>query len=160
MGKRLELEGQVFGRLTVLAFAGVKDTLSRWLCKCECRNKVIVIGRNLRSGVTKSCGCQKGNGKTTHGQSQRTKEYRAWSAMLTRCYNTKQKTYGYYGGRGVTVCERWHSFEAFFEDVGKAPAPEYSIDRIDPDGNYEPLNVRWATKAEQSSNQRRFKQAG
>lgn len=94
----------------------------------------------------------------THGdcpRGNRSTEYRTWNAMLQRCENGKSPNYSNYGGRGISVCERWHSFELFLSDVGRKPTPEHSIDRYpNNDGNYEPGNVRWATPKEQSRNQR------
>lgn len=82
-----------------------------------------------------------------------TKEYNSWRAMLNRCFNPNTKYYERYGGRGITVCDQWRrSFATFLADVGKAPSPKHSIDRIDNDGNYEPGNCRWVTQAEQNKN--------
>ena len=95
--------------------------------------------------------------KIKHGQSkrgQRTSEYQIWRGMKTRCQNSKSYAYKYYGGRGIQVCKRWQDFRNFFTDMGKRPGPEYSIDRIDNDGNYEPGNCRWATPHEQRVNSR------
>lgn len=89
--------------------------------------------------------------RTIHGMSK-TPEFRAWASMIQRCLNPNSSRYYRYGGRGITICARWQSFEAFFADVGRRPAPEYSIDRIDNDGDYEPANVRWATRSEQQRN--------
>lgn len=95
---------------------------------------------------------------TTHGMS-RTPEYGIWAAMIHRCTNSRAQTFDYYGGRGISVCERWReSFAAFIEDIGRRPSSTHSLDRIDNDGNYEPGNVRWATPFEQMNNQRRSRQ--
>jgi hypothetical protein len=95
--------------------------------------------------------------KTTHGQT-RTSEYYTWTNMKSRCSNENVESFQWYGARGIKVCEEWaESFEAFFEHVGRKPGPEYSIDRIDSDGDYEPGNVRWATWTEQARNKRKRK---
>lgn len=83
-------------------------------------------------------------------------EHRAWIAMVKRCTNPKDVAYQHYGGRGITVCSRWlESYEAFWEDMGRRPSADHSLDRIDVDGDYEPSNCRWATKQQQMQNMRR-----
>lgn len=82
----------------------------------------------------------------------RTPEYNAWVNMRQRCRNPKQKWYHKYGGRGITICEEWETFDNFIKDMGKRPTPKHSIDRIDNDGNYEPKNCRWATQHQQVLN--------
>jgi hypothetical protein len=99
-------------------------------------------------------------GKTiiTHGESwgkNRTKEYQAWAGMLNRCTNTKSKRYPEWGGRGITVCARWLKYENFLEDMGRAPSPKHSVDRIKNELGYSKENCRWATPREQSNNTRR-----
>lgn len=94
--------------------------------------------------------------RRTHGMS-RSPEYKSWCGMKERCYNKNNKKYKDYGCRGIIVCNRWHNFENFFEDMGKKPSKNHSIDRIDNDGNYEPNNCRWATSLQQARNKRDVK---
>ena len=97
--------------------------------------------------------------RTTHGQSsggRTSHEYNSWSAMHQRCNNLKNDDYRLYGGRGITVCERWSKFENFLADMGKRPTADHSIDRFpDKGGNYEPDNCRWASDPEQTRNMNR-----
>lgn len=159
------MTGRKFGRLTAIAREGSnRSGVSLWRCRCDCGAEPLILGVNLRRGDTRSCGClhrekarQTAMSLTKHGEKRRgqpqTKEFQAWVAMNTRCSNPRQHRYERYGGRGITVCERWrHSFQQFLADVGRAPSKAHSLDRIDNDGHYEPGNVRWATKREQTLN--------
>lgn len=132
-----------------------------WKCQCVCGNIKSIVYGALQSGSTKSCGCLKSQliskATTLHGHAKKgqiSSEFQSWRSMIYRCYNTNDKMYNYYGGRGIFVCDRWlNSFENFIEDMGLKPDKTYSIDRIENDGNYFPDNCRWATDLEQNNNQ-------
>lgn len=149
------LTGQTFGRLTVIRRDGNSKAGERmWKCRCECGNIHRAGGVRLTSGVTMSCGCWRrevtGLIHRTHGM-RHTPEYRAWANARARCYNSKCQGYKNYGGKGITVCERWRTFENFFADMGLRPSADHSIDRKDNFGNFEPGNCRWATRIEQNN---------
>lgn len=147
-----------FGRWTAISKVGK----NRWLCRCKCGVEKVVLRASLRSGGSRSCGCLKLETSSSNGRMRRvhgltkTPLYVAWNGMIRRCYNPKCSGYKNYGGRGIMVCKRWlKSLHDFCSDMGDRPGPEYSLDRINNDGNYEPGNVKWATKKEQSFNTRR-----
>lgn len=137
-----------------------------WRCRCVCGTVKEIFNSSLKKGLnggSRSCGCKRQqliaeHGYSAHGYSK-TKTYRCYNNMLARCYNKKNPGYHNYGGRGIKVCMRWKmSFENFLADIGECPSPKHSLDRYpNNDGNYEPGNVRWATKLEQSRNTRRNK---
>jgi len=162
--KALELKGQRFYRLLV-----IKDVCRggelRWLCMCDCGERVVKRGSDLKRGFIKSCGCFNSEvvvkRNKTHGLSK-TRFYRIWQAMKDRCLNPKNYRYQYYGGRGIRVCKRWLKFENFRDDMfrsykihcNKNGIKNTSINRVDNNGNYKLSNCNWATQKEQVNNRR------
>lgn len=154
MPKTRDLIGITFGRLTVIEWAGRDRGNHAWKCLCECGNYIVARSGPLGAGVTKSCGClareQRQQFKIeakTHGNSQ-TATYGAWSRMKSKCQNDKNPRYRDYGGRGITVCERWNdSFENFLADMGDKPAGT-GLGRIDKSKGYAPENCKWMTSFE------------
>lgn len=170
--KLIDITGTRFGRLLVVRKS---ERPRMWECLCDCGSVKEVSGSNLRNSSIKSCGClaqewaknlganpefiAKRAAKTTkHGHKRRdliTVEYRTWLAMKRRCYDTRCKEFPNWGGRGITVCERWRqSFDAFLSDMGPRP-PGHSIDRLNPNEGYEPSNCRWATLEQQGGENKR-----
>lgn len=154
--KKLELAGQVFGKLTVLKFSGKgKGDKNVWECSCSCGNICVVSTMNLRKGCTNSCGCLRGKGKPAikHGLSG-SKQYNSWFNMKTRCNYTKDKCYAEYGGRGITYESKWETFEGFWEDMGSTYIDGFTLERKDPNGNYTMTNCIWIPRGDQGRNKR------
>ena len=164
--------GSRYGRLTVVERAPKTSRHARWRCTCDCGNESTPLDFSLSAGKSTSCGCvaaEKAKARwanatpemyrdradnapnKSHGMSKH-RAFKSWSDMKARCLNQKHKWYPTYGGRGITVCERWLSFEVFWRDIGSSWFPGAQIGRIDNNGNYEPHNVRWETAAQQQSN--------
>ena len=158
--------GEVSGNLKIVARSDPprRDNRTMWDVYCDWCGVV----KSMRSDHfirDKSCGCVRdklsGKSNIIHGAAVNggvTSEYKAWTYMKKRCYSTKYDFYKCYGGRGIKVCDEWlHDFQAFFDHIGPRPEKGYSVDRINPDGNYEPGNVRWATVEQQVNNKSKVK---
>lgn len=162
MSRLKNLVGMKFGRLTVLERAD--DRVNKkgkhsimWKCLCECGNIKVISRNSLLSHNVQSCGCLRAE-KTRerrfrHGL-RNTQLYRAWSNIKTRCYNPKKDTYAYYGGKGITMCQEWlNNFMAFYNwSMNNGYKKGLTIDRLNPNGNYEPSNCRWVTASQQQNN--------
>lgn len=161
MPKVINMTGKKCGRLTVLERAeNDEHGTSMWLCRCDCENSVLVRGGDLRrKGGTSSCGCLareiSSKRHKTHGKSK-TRIYKIWRHILDRCNNPNHVYYKNYGGRGITICDEWKDdFQAFHDwSMTNGYSDNLTIDRINPDGNYEPSNCRWTTVKEQNNNKR------
>jgi len=158
---KIDKTGFNSGRLTVIneigSFYSGKKKVIFWLCKCECGNEIKLASGAI--GTTKSCGCYQkekvGSINKRHGEANKTKENKLWFSIKQRCYNPNNISYKDYGGKGITVCDRWlNSYEDFLSDIGRAPTPNHSIDRINVFGNYEPGNCKWSNSKEQNNNRK------
>lgn len=156
--KKIDLTGKRFGRLVVLEEAERKPNQTiRWLCKCDCGNIKSIKSAHLIGGQINSCGCLRNElnlkRSITHGMNN-TRIHRIWVGIRTRCYNKNEKCYKYYGGRGIKICDKWKTFEGFYEDMKEGYADNLTIDRINVDGDYCKENCRWADKETQANNMR------
>jgi len=158
--KFIDLTGRRFGRLVALRVYPQRNKYGaiRWQCICDCKKIHKVTSSQLLGGSTRSCGClyreTRNPGRKKHGHAANggTRTYQSWHQIIQRTLNPRNARYPEYGGRGITVCERWRKFENFLKDMGAAPAGK-TIDRYpDRNGIYEKTNCRWATYKEQSDN--------
>jgi hypothetical protein len=161
------LLGRRFGKLVVLErHQNPASMRAFWLCRCDCGTEAVKMGKYLLNGDTRSCGCDqrtyRARGNHKHGdiiaKLDHKREYTIWRSMKSRCYTPSSSNYRFYGAKGVSVCDRWLSdFRHFIADMGQCP-PDYTLDRINPSGNYEPDNCRWASWELQHKNLRKSKQ--
>lgn len=154
--RKLIEPGTLYGRLTVLGLARSTAGILFYDCVCICGHVRHYRAGHLRSGLARSCGCsRKGNrgsshGNFRHGKNDSDPTYVSWSSMRERCLNVKHKSWERYGGKGISVCERWNAFTAFLQDMGERPHGT-TLDRKDPCGNYEPSNCQWADVSTQQN---------
>lgn len=158
---KIDMTGLRYGKLTTVECLGPisKGKVIYWRFKCDCGATVKAQGSTVRNGYRKCCGCTIENAGISHAELNTPAKiavYRAWSSARQRCANPNDLDYWNYGGRGIKVCERWNIFECFQADMGPKPEPydNYTLERKNYDGHYEPSNCKWATHAEQRANQR------
>lgn len=160
--KQMEIiKGKKFGRWTIVSSKPKYKGQKMWLCKCDCGKEAIVRGTSLTSGASRSCGCLQKDAtriaNTKHGHYD-TRLHRIWSGIKTRCNNPNSTSYRNYGRRGIRICDEWlHDYVTFERwALSHGYDDALTIDRINNDGNYEPVNCRWITRQEQNKNKRKW----
>lgn len=149
------MEGKRFGMLAVLSRAGFKGKFAAWLCRCDCGAEIVVDGAKLRNGRKKLCSYAAHKSERPLPLTVEFKsEYQSWTNMRARCLDKTNAKYQIYGGRGITICERWTKFKNFMLDMGRKPDPKFTIERDDVNGNYEPTNCKWISRKDQGRNKR------
>ena len=155
--RAIDLTGQRFGYLTAMSYAGSNGQKSLWTVKCDCGTQKVLVASELRQGRVRSCGCQMGAmvgaSQTTHGLS-RHQIFAVWSSMIQRCQNPKHKAYHNYGGRGITVCKRWQTFQNFADDMLPTWGLGLTLERKDNNSGYRKSNCEWVSYKEQARNRR------
>jgi len=142
MSKRHDISGQKFNQLTVTSFSHTSPTRrAMWNCVCDCGGTTVVSLQNLRNEKVKTCGC-------IFTYLCQDEIYGVWRGMIQRCTNPNSEGWKHYGGRGITVCERWKLFKNFHEDMSPRPSPEYQLDRKNNDEGYSKDNCHWITGLE------------
>lgn len=158
--KKSELLGKRFGKLVAIKEVEKRASDGRvlWICKCDCGKESTVRSTHLVRGKIKSCGCEQGNGNLKHGM-WKTRIYKVWSSVKSRCMSENNSRYYDYGGRGITICDEWLDFENFYKDMGDSPTKKHQIDRIDNNKGYSKENCRWVTPSQNMANRNKSKKS-